>query len=246
VTTCRSTWDRSFRTEAADVSSSVFTGSAPTARSAANKNSIKIIGEKTDLYAQGYFVYDSMKSGAFTVVAPAHEPAAHPVGVPLVDRAGFVACHQFEFVDKIDVLGGRPRARCSCSKRVRRGRGLGAPAAGNAGADHRPGRSGCSPSTRYDLATRAGMGSRINTIMQTCFFAITGHPAAEEAVAHIKKAIEKSYGKRGPEVVQAQTATWSTTHLAHLHEIPVPGTASATRTRPRRWCLNARPTSSRR
>ena len=96
-------WDPSFRTESEDVSASVFYGLGADGTVGANKNSIKIVGQETDLYAQGYFVYDSKKSGAITV---SHlRTSKRPIrSAYLVNRAGFVACHQFEFVDKIDVL----------------------------------------------------------------------------------------------------------------------------------------------
>ena len=96
----------------------------------------------------------------------------------------------------------------------------------------------------YDLAKRAGMGSRINTIMQTCFFAISGLLPRDEAIAHIKKSIEKTYGKRGPEVVRRNCEVVDQA-LAHLHEIPVPAAVSA-RIAGRRWSPSGPPTSSRR
>src|SRR6476659_205471 len=96
-------WDPSFRTETADVTASVFYGLGADGTVGAHKNSIKIVGQETDLCAQGYFVYDSKKSGAITI---SHlRTSRTPIrSAYLVDRAGFVACHQFEFVDKIDVL----------------------------------------------------------------------------------------------------------------------------------------------
>jgi pyruvate-ferredoxin/flavodoxin oxidoreductase len=148
-----------------------------------------------------------------------------------VDRAGFVACHQFEFVEKIDVLehaapgatfllnapfpaadvwGQLPKElqQQMIEKRIR-----------------------FYAIDAYELAQRAGMGTRINTIMQTCFFGIAGVLPRDEAIVHIKKAIEKTYGKRGPEVVRRNCELVDQA-LAHLHEIPVPAAATATRTRP--------------
>src|SRR6185436_17055310 len=96
-------WDPSFRTEAPEVSASVFYGLGADGTVGANKNTIKIVGQETDLYAQGYFVYDSKKSGAITISHLRMSPK--PIrSAYLVDRARFVACHQFEFIDKIDVL----------------------------------------------------------------------------------------------------------------------------------------------
>ena len=201
VTHTSLTWDTSFRTELSEVSTSLFYGLGSDGTVGANKNSIKIIGKETDRYVQGYFVYDSKKSGAITVSHLRSSP--HPIrSTYLVDRAGFVACHQFEFVDKIDMLeNAAPGAVFLLN------------AAGGADAvwDSLPREMQQQLVEKkirffaidaYALAKQAGMGGRINTIMQTCFFAISGILPREEAIAHIKKAIEKSYGKRGPEVVR--------------------------------------------
>ena len=220
-------WDPSFRTESADVSASVFYGLGADGTVGANKNSIKIIGQETDLYAQGYFVYDSKKSGAITV---SHlRTSKRPIrSAYLVDRAGFVACHQFEFVDKIDVLEHAAPGAAFL---------LNAPFPADEVWDHLPREMQEQIIERkirffaidaYDLAKRAGMGTRINTIMQTCFFAISGLLPRDEAIAHIKKAIEKTYGKRGPEVVRRNCEVVDQA-LAHLHEITVPAAVSATR-----------------
>ncbi len=236
-------WDRTFRTEPADVSSAVFYGLGADGTVGANKNSIKIIGQETDLYVQGYFVYDSKKSGAITVSHLRTSP--RPIrSAYLVDRAGFVACHQFEFVDKIDVL--EPAAPGAVFL-------LNAPFPPEDVWDHLPREMQTEIIEKqirffaidaYDLAKRAGMGARINTIMQTCFFAISGVLPREEAIAHIKKAIEKTYGKRGPEVVRRNCEVVDQA-LAQLHEIPVPG-RRVPRARVRRWSPRRRPTSSRR
>jgi pyruvate-ferredoxin/flavodoxin oxidoreductase len=223
-------WDPSFRTESEDVSASVFYGLGADGTVGANKNSIKIIGQETDLSAQGYFVYDSKKSGAITI---SHlRTSARPIrSAYLVDRAGFVACHQFEFVDKIDLL--EPAAPGSTFL-------LNAAFPADQVWDQLPNEMQEQIIEKkirffaidaYDLAQRAGMGTRINTIMQTCFFAISGVLPRDEAIAHIKKSIEKTYGKRGPEVVRRNCEVVDQA-LAHLHEIRVPGTASAARRRP--------------
>ena len=119
------------------MSASVFYGLGADGTVGANKNSIKIIGQETDLYAQGYFVYDSKKSGAITI---SHlRTSKRPIrSAYLVDRAGFVACHQFEFVDKIDVLEhAAPGRGVPAERAVPRRPGLGSPAEGDAGTDHR-------------------------------------------------------------------------------------------------------------
>jgi pyruvate-ferredoxin/flavodoxin oxidoreductase len=223
-------WDPSFRTESADVSASVFYGLGADGTVGANKNSIKIVGQETDLFAQGYFVYDSKKSGAITV---SHlRTSAKPIrSAYLVDRASFVACHQFEFVDKIDLLEhAAPGAAFLVN----------APFDSGAVWDHLPRELQEQIIEKqirffaidaYDLAKRAGMGTRINTIMQTCFFAIAGLLPRDQAIAQIKKSIEKTYGKRGPEVVRRNCEVVDQA-LAHLHEIAVPAAISARYSRP--------------
>jgi pyruvate-ferredoxin/flavodoxin oxidoreductase len=223
-------WDPAFRTEAADVSASVFYGLGADGTVGANKNSIKIIGQETGLYAQGYFVYDSKKSGAITIshLRTSRQPIRSAY---LVTRASFVACHQFEFVDKIDVL--EPAAPGAAFL-------LNAPFPTDQVWDHLPLELQAQIVERqirlfaidaYGLAKRAGMGNRINTIMQTCFFAIAGLLPRDTAIGHIKKAIEKSYGKRGPEVVRRNCEVVDQA-LAHLHEVAVPATVSARHRRP--------------
>jgi len=223
-------WDASFKTEGADVSASLFYGLGADGTVGANKNSIKIVGQETDLFAQGYFVYDSKKSGAITV---SHlRTSKRPIrSAYLVDHAGFVACHQFEFVDKLDVLEyAAPGAAFL----------LNAPFPEGEVWDHLPRelqeqiiekKIKFYAIDAYDLAKRAGMGSRINTIMQTCFFAIAGLLPRDEAIRHIKKAIEKTYGKRGPEVVRRNCEVVDQA-LAHLHEINVPAAVTAKHGRP--------------
>ena len=223
-------WDASFKTEGPDVSASLFYGLGADGTVGANKNSIKIIGQETDLFAQGYFVYDSKKSGAITI---SHlRSSKRPIrSAYLVDHAGFVACHQFEFVDKIDVLEyAAPGASFL----------LNAPFPEGDVWDRLPRELQQQIIDKkikffaidaYELAKRAGMGSRINTIMQTCFFAIAGLLPRDEAIKHIKKAIEKTYGKRGPEVVKRNCEVVDQA-LAHLHEIKVPAAVTARHGRP--------------
>jgi pyruvate-ferredoxin/flavodoxin oxidoreductase len=230
VTHTSLTWDPTFRTEVEDISSWLFYGLGADGTVGANKNSIKILGRETDRYVQGYFVYDSKKSGAITVSHLRSSP--RPIrSAYLVDRADFVACHQFEFVDKIDVLEHAAPGAVFL---------LNAPLSTDAVWDSLPREMQQQLLEKkirffaidaYALAKQAGMGGRINTIMQTCFFAISGVLPREEAIAHIKKAIEKSYGKRGPEVVRRNCELVDQS-LAHLHEITVPKAPTATRARP--------------
>jgi len=223
-------WDPSFRIEAQDVSTSLFYGLGADGTVGANKNSIKIIGQETEQFVQGYFVYDSKKSGAITVSHLRSSP--RPIrSTYLVDRANFVACHQCEFVDKVDVLEYAVPGAAFL---------LNAPGTSSEVWDRLPREMQQQMIEKqirffaidaYALAKQVGMGGRINTIMQTCYFAISGVLPHEKAIKHIKKAIEKTYGKRGPEVVRRNCEVVDQA-LAHLHEIPVPDVPSATRTRP--------------
>ena len=219
-------WDPSFGTKADDVSTSVFYGLGADGTVGANKNSIKIIGQETERFVQGYFVYDSKKSGAITVSHLRSSP--RPIrSAYLIGSAGFVACHQFEFIDKIDVLEHAAPGAVFL---------LNAPGEGAEVWDRLPLEMQQQMIDRqirflaieaYALAKQAGMGGRINTIMQTCFFGISGILPREEAIAHIKKSIEKTYGKRGPEVVQRNCEVVDLA-LSQLHEIPVSAEVTAT------------------
>ena len=222
--------DLSFRTRSDDISTSLFYGLGADGTVGANKNSIKIIGQETDRFVQGYFVYDSKKSGAITISHLRSSP--RPIrSAYLIEEAGFVGCHQFEFIDKIDVLEHAAPGAVFL---------LNAP--GDAGEvwDRLPREMQQQMIDKqihfyaidaYALAKQVGIGGRINTIMQTCFFGISGILPKDEAIAHIKKSIEKTYGKRGPEVVKRNGEVVDLA-LAHLREVPVPAAATATRTRP--------------
>jgi pyruvate-ferredoxin/flavodoxin oxidoreductase len=223
-------YDSGLDIEPKDVTRAVFYGLGADGTVGANKNSIKIIGEDTPFFAQGYFVYDSKKSGATTVSHLRFGP--RPIrSAYLVKHADFVACHQFEFVDKVDVLehaapgavfllnsphgpaevfGRLPREmqEVIVERRLR-----------------------MFVIDAYKVATEAGMGGRINTVMQVCFFALSGVLPRNEAIARIKGAIEKTYGKRGAEVVKRNFAAVDAT-LAQLHEVPPPSAVTATRARP--------------
>lgn len=190
----------------------------------ANKNSIKIIGEHTELHAQGYFVYDSKKSGAKTVSHLRFGP--EPIRAPyLIHSAGFVACHQFNFMERMDVL---EKAASGATLL------LNAPYPAEEVWQHLPG----SMQQRIldkgitvwaidaaAVAKETGMGSRINTIMQTCFFALSGVLPRGEAIARIKKAIAKTYEKKGQAVVEKNYEAVDRT-LGHLHRVPLGTVAS--------------------
>ncbi|HNZ96731.1 MAG TPA: pyruvate:ferredoxin (flavodoxin) oxidoreductase, partial [Thermoanaerobaculia bacterium] len=223
-------YDHELDIEPDEVRRCVFFGLGSDGTVGANKNSIKIIGEETENYAQGYFVYDSKKAGAITISHLRFGPRTIRSSY-LIRQANFVACHQTEFLDKYEMAE------------------LAAP--GGIFLLNSP----HSPETVWDslprevqeqiiakglklyvidayaVAREAGLGVRINTIMQVCFFAISGVLPREEAIAKIKEAIEKTYGKRGKVVIEQNFAAVDAA-LAHLHEVRVPATATATRHRP--------------
>ena len=197
--------DPDFDIEPDDVVRAVFFGLGADGTVGANKNSIKIIGEETEHYAQGYFVYDSKKSGAITISHLRFGPG--PIRSSyLIKQANFVACHQFGFLERYDMLEyAAPGGTLPAERALRAGRGLGPAAPRGAGADPRE-EAQVLRHRRLQVAAKTGMGGRINTIMQTCFFAISGVLPRDEAIAQIKKAIEKTYGKKGAEVVQRNFA----------------------------------------
>ena len=223
-------YDDSFRTESVDVTTALFFGLGAVGTVGANKNSIKIIGEETDLHVQGYFVYDSKKSGATTVSHLRTSP--RPIrSAYLIKQARFVACHQFEFLERIDVLEHAADGAVFL---------LNAPYGPQEVWDHLPRelqeqliekRIRFFTIDASTVARMTGMGGRINTIMQTCFFAISGVLPRDEAIAQIKKAVEKTYAKRGAEVVKRNFEAVDAT-LAHLHEVSVPAAVTAARGRP--------------
>ena len=218
VTQTSLSYDPSFSTEDPRTVRAIFYGLGSDGTVGANKNSIKIIGENTPNHAQGYFVYDSKKAGSVTVSHLRFGP--EPIeSTYLISQATFIACHQFSFLERMDVLAAaEPGATFLLNTPFP--------------SDHVWGQL---PRTiqrqivekrlkfyaidAYSVARQAGMGSRINTIMQTCFFAISGVLPREEAIAAIKDAIRKTYGKRGDAVVQKNFAAVDAS-LAELHQIP--------------------------
>ena len=213
-------YDASFSTEDPQTVRAIFYGLGSDGTVGANKNSIKIIGENTPNHAQGYFVYDSKKAGSVTISHLRFGP--RPIeSTYLITRASFVACHQFSFAERTDVLGAAEPGATFL---------LNSPFAAGEVWDHLPRKVQRQIVDKklkfyvidgYSVARQAGMGSRINTIMQTCFFAISGVLPREEAIAAIKRAIQKTYGKRGDAVVQKNFAAVDAS-IAHLHEVKVP------------------------
>lgn len=223
-------WDAEFNIEPDSVVRAVFYGLGSDGTVGANKNSIKIIGEDTDNFAQGYFVYDSKKAGAVTVSHLRFGP--RPVRLTnLIQTAGFVACHQFSFLERYDVLElAAPGAIFL----------LNSPYGPDETWDHLPLNVQKTIINRrlkfyvvdgYEVARETRMGQRINTIMQTCFFALSGVLPREEAIAAIKYAIEKTYSKRGEAVVEANYAAVDAA-LSRLFEVKVPAAATSTFERP--------------
>jgi pyruvate-ferredoxin/flavodoxin oxidoreductase len=220
-------FDPEFDIEPNDVVRAVFFGLGADGTVGANKNSIKIIGEDTDLYAQGYFVYDSKKSGAVTISHLRFGP--HPIHSPfLIKRADFVACHQWPFLERYNVVDyakdgatlllnssyGPDDVWNHFSLEVQR--------------EIIAKKLKCHVIDAYSVAKATGMGGRINTIMQTCFFAISNVLPREEAIAQIKKAIRKTYARKGQAVVDQNFAAVDQT-LAALHEVKIPHAISTVR-----------------
>jgi pyruvate-ferredoxin/flavodoxin oxidoreductase len=219
--------DESFQVEPEGSVRALFYGLGADGTVGANKNSIKIIGEETDNFAQGYFVYDSKKSGASTISHLRFGPT--PMRAPyLISRASFIGCHQYSFLERYDVLEAAETGGVFL---------LNAPHGAGEIWDELPfeiqdriveKRLRFYVIDAYAVAKAAGMGTRINTIMQTCFFAISGILPRDEAIAHIKHAIEKTYKKRGAAVVQRNFEAVDAT-LAHLYQVAVPASPTASR-----------------
>jgi len=218
-------YDPNFSTEVPGTVRAMFYGLGADGTVGANKNSIKIIGEETENFAQGYFVYDSKKSGAVTTSHLRFGP--RPIRSSyLITKANFVACHQFSFLERLDMLkAAEPGATFLLNSTY----------GPDEVWDHLPRTVQQQIIDKklkfyvidgYEVARQTGMGGRVNTIMQTCFFAISGVLPREEAIAAIKHSIEKTYGKRGESVVKKNFAAVDAA-LDHLHPVTVPGKVTA-------------------
>lgn len=218
-------YDASFSIEPDDVVRAMFYGLGADGTVGANKNSIKIIGEDTSNYAQGYFVYDSKKSGSTTTSHLRFGP--RPIhSTYLIERANFVACHQWFFLEKYDVLRNAiPNATFLLNSFYGPDQVW----------DQLPRHIQQQIIDKkikfyvidgYKVAQATGMGARVNTIMQTCFFAISGVLPKDEAIAAIKNSIKKTYGKKGDQIVQQNYAAVDQT-LANLHEVKIPAAVSS-------------------
>ncbi len=221
-------WD--FDIEPDEVFRGVFFGLGSDGTVGANKNSIKIIGEETDNWAQGYFVYDSKKAGAVTISHLRFGPDTIRSSY-LIRKAKFVACHQWSFIEQYDMLDfAQPGAVFLVNS----------PYTPEETWDQFPVEVQQTILDKklkvycidaYSVARDTSMGRRINTIMQTCFFAISGVLPRDEAIARIKDAIKKTYGKKGDEIVRLNFQAVDQT-LENLHEVAVPAEVTATRHKP--------------
>jgi pyruvate-ferredoxin/flavodoxin oxidoreductase len=204
----------------------VFYGLGSDGTVGANKNTVKIVGEHSDLWTQGYFEYDSKKSGAVTVSHLRFSPQEIR-STYLVDAADFVACHQFGFLATRDVLSvARPGATFLLNAPLPADEVWDAlPAPVQQTIIDRELRVFVIDAAR--VARDAGLGGRINTVMQPCFFALSGILPRDEAIAAVKGSIEDTYGRRGREVVSRNLAAIDTA-LAELAEMPVPAQVTST------------------
>jgi pyruvate-ferredoxin/flavodoxin oxidoreductase len=218
-------YDPDFSTEDPKTVRALFYGLGSDGTVGANKNSIKIIGHETPNYAQGYFVYDSKKSGSMTTSHLRFGP--NPIRSSyLITKASFVACHNFSFLEKMDaVAAAQPGAVFLLNSTYSAAEVW----------DHLPKTTQAEILRKkiefyvidaYTVAQDAGMGRRINTVMQTCFFAISGVLPREEAIAQIKNSIKKTYGKRGDAVVNKNFAAVDAA-LAHLEKVKLPDAATS-------------------
>ncbi|WP_107759143.1 pyruvate:ferredoxin (flavodoxin) oxidoreductase [Dickeya sp. Secpp 1600] len=213
-------WDESWKPEPDEQIRALFFGLGADGTVGANKNSIKIIGEQPEFYAQGYFVYDSKKSGSRTTSHLRFGPT--PIDSPyLIGTANFIGCHQFNFVYTVDILSyALPGATFL----------LNSPYPADSVWSYLPREMQQTIQQKQltlyvidaaSVAHDVGMGNRINTIMQTCFFALSGVMPKEKAIELIKSSIRKTYGKKGDDVVQKNFRAVDET-LAHLHQVTVP------------------------
>ena len=222
-------YDPTFSLDDPDTIEAIFYGLGADGTVGANKNSIKIIGEETENFAQGFFNYDSKKSGAKTNSHLRFGP--NPINAPyLISEANFVACHQFSFLEQIEMLANVKQGGVFLLNSI-----YGPDEVWN----HLPVEVQTAIIEKelefyvidgYEVAEKTGMGTRINTIMQTCFFAISGVLPKDEAIVAIKDAIKKTYGKRGEAIVQKNYAAVDQA-LAHMFKVNVPAEVTSTFTR---------------
>lgn len=226
VTNTSLEYDANFDIEPDTVIRAVFYGLGADGTVSANKNSIKIIGEETDLYAQGYFVYDAKKTGSQTVSHLRFGP--HKIhSTYLISHANFIGCHQFRFVERMAVLEKATRNATFL---------LNSPFGADKTWDKLPRSLQQTIIDKnikfyvidaYKVARNLGMGSHINTIMQTCFFALSGVLSRDVAIAKIKAAIKKTYAEKGEAVLEKNYAAVDNA-LANLSEVKWPNKVTST------------------
>ena len=226
VTNSSLPWDPEFSTEPDNVIRAMFFGLGADGTVGANKNTIKIIGEETPNYAQGYFVYDSKKSGSMTVSHLRFGPQEIR-STYLITKANFVACHQPTFLERYDMVknlvpGGTFLLNTPYSKEQIWAQ---LPTPAQKTLIEKKAKFFVIDATQ--VARDSGMGGRINTIMQVCFFALSGVLPKDEAIDAIKQSIKKTYGKKGDEIVQMNLKAVDNT-LAHLHEVPLTSKVNGT------------------
>lgn len=219
------TYDKTLNPESNKVTRAVFFGLGADGTVGANKNSVKIIGEDAGLYAQGFFVYDSHKSGAQTISHLRFGP--DPIDAPyLIEHANFLACHKFDFLERQDILKFASHDSVFL---------LNAPYDASEVWDKLPNsvqeqiiekRVKFYVINASAVAKELGLGFRVNTILQTCFFSISGVLPKEQAIASIKAHIQKSYGRKGEHVVQQNYAAVDGA-LKHLQQVLVPAKATS-------------------
>jgi pyruvate-ferredoxin/flavodoxin oxidoreductase len=224
-------YDDCFSVEHPETVRCLFFGLGSDGTVGANKNSIKIIGEETDNNAQGYFYYDSKKAGTMTISHLRFGPK--PIQAPYLitpNTANFVACHQFTFLERFDITKYAQPGAVFLLNSIYGPEEVWDKLPQEVQKDIIEKKLKFYNINAYQVAEKTGMGSRVNTIMQTCFFAISGVLPRDEAIKEIKKAIEKTYGKRG-EAVVAQNFKAVDASLEYLHEIKVPGSVTSKFTR---------------
>lgn len=214
-----------FKLDDSSVLSAVFFGLGSDGTVGANKNTIKIIGNETPNYAQAYFVYDSKKSGGITVSHLRFGP--NPIKAPyLISNAQFVGCHQFSFMEKYNVLECAAEGAVFLLNSIHDAKTVWKYLNRDVQQTIINKKLKFYVIDAYHVAKSMGMGGRINTIMQTCYFAISGVLPPEEAIAKIKAAIEKTYGKKGPQVVQKNFAAVDAS-VSNLQQVEVPTEVTA-------------------
>ena len=226
VTNSSVDYDPTFNSEQDDVRRCIFYGLGSDGTVGANKETTKIVGEYTPNYSQGYFVYDSKKAGAVTISHLRFSP--RPIkGSYLIYSANFVACHQFVFTKKLDMLSNIVEGGTFL---------LNAPYSADEVWDHLPielQQEIIDKKLKFyvvdavAVAKAAGMGGRINTVMETCFFKLGDFMPVDEGIERIKAGIQKVYGKKGPEIVEKNFKAVDSS-LAALQEVKVPATATST------------------